>query len=48
MELHCEYFASSASIERVFRDYRARLKSDPAHVIMAELVVGFIAAKLTI
>ena len=35
-----EYFALNASIERVFRDSRGRFKSDPAHIITAELVAG--------
>ena len=33
-----EYFALSASNERVFRDSRGRFKSGPAHIITAELV----------
>ena len=35
-----EYFALNASIEHVFRDYRGRFKSGPAHIITAELVAG--------
>ena len=35
-----EYFALNASIERVFRDSRDRVKSDSAHIITAELVAG--------
>ena len=35
-----EYFALNASIERVFRDSRGKLKSGPAHIITAELVAG--------
>ena len=35
-----ECFALNASSERVFRDYRGRFKSGPAHIITAELVAG--------
>ena len=35
-----EYFALSASIERVFRGSRGRFKYGPAHIITAELVAG--------
>ena len=35
-----EYFALNASIERVFRNSHCRLRSGPAHIITAELVVG--------
>ena len=35
-----ECFALNASIERVFRDYRGRFKSGPAHSTTAEMVAG--------
>ena len=35
-----EYFALNVSIERVFRDFRGRFKSGPAHLVTAELVAG--------
>ena len=35
-----QYFASNATIERVFRDFRGKFKDSPAHIITVELVAG--------